>query len=201
LKRKKTLSELRAKVVALPAAVGKPRATLKNPQPYLMEIGDLLVYPMSGRDCINPYFARSEDIRGWRQDGWGAALIIDRGRAFDFLTWYRPLTLAKSVPEKPSVNELKKHPIWFLGGPGTCSVAHFKRMRLEKLGTLPVNMGKRRQRFPEMQAGDKFAIEDISVCYAFDGVDRWQTQPDGTVIPQNYTFISSLTEILETVLA
>ena len=37
---------------------------------------------------------RRSETSAWKgQDGWSAAVIVDRGRAFEFLTWYRPVTL------------------------------------------------------------------------------------------------------------
>ena len=30
----------------------------------------------------------------WIPDGWSAMVIIDRGRTFEFLSWYRPLTIS-----------------------------------------------------------------------------------------------------------
>ena len=55
LKRRRTLEELRVKLVS-PPAVTKSRKTLKEPQPFLMEVGDLLVYPTCQGQSINPYF-------------------------------------------------------------------------------------------------------------------------------------------------
>ncbi len=86
--RTKILAETRARL-AEPQAGGRPRSVLKKPQPLLMEIGDVLVYPTFGGRCINPYFASKElDNKygskhgpvAWKQDDWSAAIIVDRGR-------------------------------------------------------------------------------------------------------------------------
>jgi hypothetical protein len=57
-KRKKMLDELHARLVAPP--VRKPRPVLKAPQPFLMAIGDVFVYPTCAGGCINPYFKSKE---------------------------------------------------------------------------------------------------------------------------------------------
>ena len=67
-----------------------------------MEIGDIFVYPSSRGQCVNSYITSKERMTGWKQDGWNAALIVDRGRACDFLAWYRPVTAAAASVEKPS---------------------------------------------------------------------------------------------------
>ena len=82
-----------------------------------MEIGDVFVYPTCAGGCINPYFKSKEMHKfhhkdgsvswQWKQDGWAAMIAIDRGRAFEFLSWYRPLTLTRATAEKPSLETLR----------------------------------------------------------------------------------------------
>ncbi len=73
-----------------------------------MDVGDLLLYPTCRGEGINPYFQENawSEASGWKGDGWGALLIIDAGRVFDFLAWYRPLTLVAAQPEKPNLERL-----------------------------------------------------------------------------------------------
>ncbi len=104
-----------------------------------------------------------ERIPDWEQDGWGAAIIVDVGRAFDFLAWYRPVTLFAALTAKP-VARLRSLVPWVLKRPGTCSAIHFKRMELEKIGMLPVDGVKLHHLFPEMKAGNYQAINDISIA-------------------------------------
>jgi hypothetical protein len=170
-KRQKMFVELRAQVAA-PVAVSKSRQVLKKPQPLLMEIGDVFAYPTFGGRCINPYFASKEldnkypaeyGSRFWKQDGWSALVIADRGRAFDFLAWYRPLTVSKATAEKPTLAALRGEMIWRLSHSGTCSALHFRRLELEKLGTLAVDEEKLRRSFPNMKPGILAAVQDISI--------------------------------------
>jgi len=168
-KRQKMLLELRQRITA-PAAPRKPRPVLKKPQALLMEIGDVLVYPTFGGRCRNPYFASSEKDRmgtmapAWTRDGWSAMVIVDCGRAFDFLAWYRPLTVSRATVDKPTLVDLRGEVLWRLARPGTCSPVHSRRMGFEKLGVLPIDPDRLRQAFPGMRPGTRAAVSDISIA-------------------------------------
>jgi hypothetical protein len=170
-KRQKMLAELRTRITAR-VAVSKSRQVLKKPQPLLMDIGDVFAYPTFGGRCINPYFASKEldnkypakdGSTVWKQDGWSAFVLVGRGRAFDFLSWYRPLTVSKATAQRPTLAALRGEMLWKLSHAGTCSAVHFRRMELEKLGTLAVNEEKLIRSFPNMKPGILAAVEDISI--------------------------------------
>jgi hypothetical protein len=171
-KRKKILDELHARLIAPP--VSKPRPVLKAPQPFLMEIGDVFVYPTCAGDCINPYFKSKEMYKfhhkdgsvswQWQQDGWAAMIAIDRGRAFEFLSWYRPLTLARATAEKPSLETVRQELLWKLSRPGTCTNTQIKRMEFEKIGVLPIDAARLQRAFPDMKPGTYHAVNDISIA-------------------------------------
>ena len=170
-KRQKMLLELRARIAA-PAVRPSPRPVLKKPQALLMQVGDVFAYPTFGGRCINAYAASPElDRLGtgappWKQDGWAAMVIVDCGRAFDFLAWYRPLTISKAMLYKPALQDLRAVMLWRLANAGTCSPLHFRRMKFEKVGALPVDSDKLRRSFPAMLPGTRAAISDISICNA-----------------------------------
>lgn len=169
-KRRQMLDELRLR---LAAPVGARRGSvLRKPQAYLMEVGDVLVYPTCGGRCINPYFASKAEqtywgdggSKPWKQDGFGAMVIVDRGRAFDFLSWYRPLKISMAIEQKPTVAELRGELLWKLPLAGTCSTVHFKRMELEKIGALSIDTEKFKRAFPNLRPGTAQAIGDISIA-------------------------------------
>ena len=171
-KRKKMLEELRQRLLAPP--VSKPRPVLKSPQPFLMEVGDVFTYPTCGGDNINPYFPSKEMNQfhkkdgsvswQWQQDGWSVAVILDRGRAFDFLSWYRPLTVAEAIAEKPQLESLRQELLWRLNSPGTCTKTHLKRMEFEKIGRFSIDPVKVQRSFPDMKSGTYCAVNDISIA-------------------------------------
>ena len=167
--RRKMLEELRARISA-PLATARPRPVLKKPQPLLMEIGDVFVYPVFGGRCRNPYFATEELDRmgsmapSWTQDGWAAMAVVDCGRAFDFLSWYRPLTIASATEQRPTLEALRGELLGRLAQPGTCSAVHFKRMELEKIGKVAIDGDKLAGCFPGMRPGIRHAVADISIA-------------------------------------
>jgi hypothetical protein len=189
-KRREMLDELRNRIMAQPPT-NKKRTILKNPQPLLMEIGDVFVYPTFAGHCINPYFASKEldnkypaNIYGskvWKQDGWAACVIVDSGRVFDFLAWYRPLTVPAATVAKPDLATSRAGDVrWELENPGTCSAVHFKRLELEKLGAFALDRGKIQQAFPGMKPGKSAAINDISIANKLNvsaGATRPSTPP------------------------
>ena len=178
-KRQKVLEELRTRIVA--PATAKPRPVLKKPQAYLMDVGDVLIYPTCEGHCINPYFASKKRDRSWKgQDGWSSAVIVDRGRAFEFLAWYRPLTLA-AMAGKPALSALRGELLWTLARPGTCSATHFKKMELEKIGVLPVDRNRLIHAFGEVSPGTSAAINDISIANSFNRAPAVRTTEKRTI--------------------
>lgn len=201
IKRRKILAELREKLLSPPAAC-MPRKTLKKPQPLLMNVGDLLVYPTCQGECINPYYKENAlSDSGWKPDGWGAFLIIDAGRAFDFLAWYRPLTLMDSISQKPNIDHILSQMDWVQRNAGTCSASHFKRMQLEKIHHIAIDTHRQRQFFPNLISGFYAAIKDISIADEL-GIGPYRksffsinVQPDGKITLDPFPTIGSLAAI------
>ena len=161
-RREKVLAELRGRLVTSPPS--KARPILKQPQRYLMEIGDCYAYPTSGGAPINPYFPSPDKMPDWYHDGWGVLVIIARGRAFDFLAWYRALTICTAVPQKPTTIPMDASLLWVLRRPRTVTPLHRQRMRLEKLGSVTIDPDKLHSTFPNMKPGIVHAINDISIA-------------------------------------
>ena len=161
-KRQQTLEALRARLTA-PAAPIKPRPVLKKPQTFVMDVGEVFVFPTSGGKGINSYFRSKEEMPGgWIQDSWGALVIVERGRAFDFLTWYRPLTISHAKTEKPSLEQALAEYLWVLKRPGTCPPLHFKRLELERIATVAIDGDKFERAFPARPSGRVYAVDNIS---------------------------------------
>ena len=164
-KRQRNLAAIRAQILAAAATPARPRAVLKKPQPFIVETGDCLVFPTAGGQAINPYFP-SRQAQGFVQDGWGAALVVDRGRTLDYLAWYRMAALRHACADKPSMEQVMQARLAGGIGVGTCSPAHFKRMEMERIGQLAL----RADAIAAIVAGgagagspDMVAIHDISI--------------------------------------
>jgi hypothetical protein len=202
-RRQRLVDDIRIRLTA--AVVPKPRTVLRKPQPLIMDRGDVIVYPTCAGRCINPYFASKDLVphytregpRPWQQDGWAATVIVDCGRAFDFLSWYRPLTLAYARRDKPSIDTLRAGDDWRLESPGTCSPTHFRKMELEKIGSVPVDPERVRAAFGPLRPGISAAVSDISIANRLGAVpDAPRAAPAASARHGRPTAIASLDEIL-----
>ena len=180
-KRAQNLAELRARLLSPVDA--KHRRMLRRPQPFLWDAGEVLVFPTSRGACINPYFRDKRLITGgWTQDGWGAAVIAERGRAFDFLTWYRPLVAMSVERDKPSLENLLARRHWQIERPGTVSRVHIDRMEIERAGVVSVDPSKLHARFPGLPTGRADAVSDVSIANRFRVLEA---RPSLTTVPQH----------------
>jgi hypothetical protein len=201
-KRGKALGDLRARIAGAPVT-SKPRSVIKRPQPYVMEVGALYAYPTLLGEPINPYMSAKYFSRAaWRPDGFGLMLIIDRGRTFDYLAWYQPIVGAVAVPAKPEVCELSPQMYWMLALPGTCSAVHFKKMEMEQIGTLSIDLAEIDKVFSMRRPGAPYAIEDISIANrmtvapkSLAGAGIARGEPYGTGFGSRFVRIQGLSAI------
>jgi hypothetical protein len=161
-RRQKMLASLRQFLTAAPQAA-KRRSVIQSPQPLLMEVGDVFVYPTSLGRCKTYLPAWMRVVPPWEQDGWSATLIADAGHAFDFLAWYRPVTLPTPLNERPDLARLQSASPWILRRPGTASRADLKHLGLEKIGRVPVDSEKLQLSFPSLPSGAGAAINDVRI--------------------------------------
>jgi len=161
-KRQKMLTTLRQFLMAA-SQPAKRRSVIKNPQPLLLDVGDVFVYPTSLGRCKQNCPRGIHVVPAWEQDGWNAAAIVSAGRAFDFLAWYRPLTLASPVSERPDLAQLRSASVWVLKGAGTARTIDLKRLGVEKIGTVPVDSEKLKRAFPGLHSGAGAAISNRSI--------------------------------------
>jgi hypothetical protein len=130
-----------------------------------MNVGDVVVFPTARGNPINPYFPSLEKMQPkWIQDGWGAVVIVEAGREFDFLAWYRPLTVANAMSAKPSLQQLLAKERWALKRAGTCSASHFRKMRIEKIGAVTIDREKLDRCFQKRPSARSDAVSDISIA-------------------------------------
>lgn len=171
-KRRRMLAELRDRLTKPPKPAA--RRLIKAPEPYLFDVGELVAYPTCGGASRNPYSADPQRLktygpRGgeiWTQDGWGAAAIVERGRAFDYIAWYRPIVVRTGFLEHPSIAILQDAE-WLLKLPGTCSRSHHRRIAFDRVGEVSVSLEKLKARLPAGRrwgSGVPNAISDISIA-------------------------------------
>lgn len=204
-KRGAMLSELRSRLVAAPST-SKPRKTIKAPEPFVFETNILYACPVmgSGARVVRKY----PDGSLWIPDGWRQFVILNRGRAFEFLAWYQPLVSKKPVQEKPLISQAEDDLWWQLDSPKTCSARKFSFNEIEAVGPLPIDVAKARDRFPARQRGvylgydgRSAAINDIGIGNSmFPSTDDWHKWylPKGLLPEEGPTMMRSLSEILAT---
>jgi hypothetical protein len=129
-----------------------------------MQAGELYAFPTSGGNAINPYFKSKDRIPNWRQDGWGVFAVIETGRMFDYLAWYRPMTLDGSRPAAPGLADLWREPRWELRRPGTCSRLHATRLELTRLGAVTIDREALAAKFPALPSPREAVIIDKSIA-------------------------------------
>lgn len=206
-KRGAKLAELRARLAAAPRQ-SEPRATIKAPEPYILEMGVLYACPVEGSSCINPYLSKKNlDGSARILDGWRQFVILDRGRAFDYLAWYQPLVCKRPVRERPQLADVVADLWWMLETPKTCPQRHFDRMGIATIGELPIDMDKARARFPKSRRGIVFlgwggrgaAVNDVTIADTMNPSshdwDRWY-EPRGLLPEEGPTMMRSLAELL-----
>ncbi len=165
-KRTAVLDDLQRRILAGPET-SKPRKVLRAPQPYVLEEGGIYIYPTLRGQSINPYMGgRMFDRASWQPDGYGAMLIAERGRAFDYLAWYQPLVAAAGSRSRPNIAGLSREARWVVAEPGTLTAAHYKRMELERLDTIALSKSKVAAVLGERRPIIACAVADISLSNA-----------------------------------
>jgi hypothetical protein len=165
--RARVLAELKKRLTS-PALV-KERRVLKKPQPYVFEVGDVIAYPTSKGRALNPYMTPSDmeqylKAYEWVADGWGLVVIIERGREFELLAWYRMLLLPSPLPDKPTLASLTEDRVWFLEAPGTCSKLDVKRMHFERIGGLHIDPVKVERVFADRESPRGPALDNCAIA-------------------------------------
>jgi len=165
IKRRSMLEDLRGRITA-PIGKAKRRGVLKSPQKLLLEVGEVLTYPVCKGDPINPY-AVGKDwdwVKAWKQDGWGAFVVTERGLVFDFLAWYRPLVLCEPLPVEPTLTDLLAPRMWLSKNAGTLTARHYANMQLRSLGRVLIDAHKLDHFFSRRTTAVSCAVGDISLA-------------------------------------
>lgn len=198
-KRTANLAELRARLAAQPEASAE-RKTIKAPQPYVFELYGVYAYPMRGGEAINPYMTpKYFDRAAWRPDGHGLMLIVRRGRAFGYLSWYVAVKSTECLPAVPDRQALVGGVRWRNPIYGSCSRSHFRKLELSELGVFSLDPTRVDHFFPHLAEGTVQAVCDISIANRM-GLDRHprrdpRRRPDGKVEPIVYPLAPNLVEL------
>lgn len=141
--RAKVLDELAARLRAPRPA--KPRRGAGKPPPLVLATGEIYSFrTMAGR-AWHPY--RLDSAGPFVPDGWGALIVLDTGRAFDWLPWVALAALDVRPDEPPTLAEaihgrLIFHPQTHGAGRFVPKPAHAKGLGLQLLGQVELDAGR-----------------------------------------------------------
>ena len=160
LKKRAVLLEALRMELSTPTA-SRPRKVFKTPEKLLFDVGEVLIYPVGinpnrrsglpgppnpwAREPIDPYGAGSKRLRdrpyysAWRQAGWGAMVIAERGRLFDYLAWYRPVVINRPLVDEPTLADLLAARDWLLRKPGALTARHRDLLQIKSVGRVGVD--------------------------------------------------------------
>lgn len=125
----------------------RPKPAAKKPAEYVVEVGDIYAYPTMEGKAVNAWSSTWEEA-GFQPDGWGALVVLQKGRAFDWIPWVSVAALTVPHERYPSLEDaLKARLLTFdLQTEGAAKVvpklSHFKRMKMELLGQVKLNTKK-----------------------------------------------------------
>jgi hypothetical protein len=119
-----------------PRPVRPPKAAGKPPD-FCMEVGDVLAFPTERGFACSPW--RLPDKGPFVADGWGAMVVLARGRAFDWLPWCALASLAVDPARRPTLEDAREAPLithMQTHGAARCVPrrAHLATMRAEPIG-------------------------------------------------------------------
>jgi hypothetical protein len=165
VKRRKMLEVLCGRITGR-VETKKSRHVLKRPQKLLLTVGEVLIYPTCRGEPINPHAVGKKWawVEAWRQDGWGAFSVAERGLMFDFLAWYRPLVITEPLPSEPILHDLLQPRMWLLRNPGTLTASHYRNMSLKLVGCVPIDPKRLATAFPDRMSAASCVACDISLA-------------------------------------
>ncbi len=98
--------------LAAPVNAGKPRSVLRRRKNFCSKwVRSAPTRCAMASRSIHAVGKQWAWVLAWRQDGWGAFVVAERGHVFDFLAWHRPLVTTEPIDAEPTLAELEKpHP-------------------------------------------------------------------------------------------
>lgn len=141
--RRRVLDELAARLRTPRPARARPVA--KKPPDFVLDVGEVFAFPtMRGYAC-HPYRVASHGP--FVADGWGALVVLARGRAFEWLPWCALASLTVDAARKPTLDAVCGASLLFhsqTDGAGRFvpKRAHATLMGLERLGAFRLDAGR-----------------------------------------------------------
>lgn len=117
----------------------------KKPPDSLFEVGQVFIFPTIRGYACRPYRLSTQDP--FKADGWGALVVLEVGRAFDWFPLCALASLAVNPSKKPSLEAVQEAELIFhpqTHGAARCipKKSDIKLMQLELLGRVSPDKSK-----------------------------------------------------------
>ncbi len=123
----------------------RARKTASKAPDFCMDVGDVLAFPTERGFACSPY--RLPHKGPFVPDGWGAMVVLDRGRAFDWLPWCAIASLTVDPGRRPTLEDATQAQLithMQTHGAARCvpKRAHLKTMGAEAIGRVSLDAGR-----------------------------------------------------------
>ena len=128
----------------------KPRPAGGKPPDFVVDIGEVYAFPTMRSQAFNAWYASWEQAK-FVPDGWGAMLVLDRGRVFDWLPWCAVASLTVDPSREPSLQDAVGARVRTEAGGARCVPRrkHLDKMKMRLLGRLDVDPHKAAKIIPD----------------------------------------------------
>ncbi|HEU4852178.1 MAG TPA: hypothetical protein VFT37_08490 [Telluria sp.] len=142
-KRAAVLEDLEARLRA--PRPSRPAVAAKDPPAFILDVGEVYAFPIMNGRAHSPH--RPAQDGPFVQDGWGAMIVLDRQRAFDWLPWYCAAGLTIDAQRRPTMRDAEQACITTSmhseGANGyNASKAHLRLMQVELIGRVALDPAK-----------------------------------------------------------
>lgn len=140
-KRAEMLAELDRRLKSPRPERARPKAT--KPPDLVVDVGEVYAFPTMRRQAFNAWYASWEQAK-FEPDGWGAMLVVGRGRVFDWLPWCAVASLTVDPSHEPTLDAATSARLCSEAGAALCvpRKTHLAKMRMRLLGRLDLDPKK-----------------------------------------------------------
>lgn len=160
----------------------RPRTAAKKPPAYVVMRGEVYVYPTMNGSAVNTWMS------SWQQanfvpNGWGALLVLEIGRAYDWLQWCAIAALSTDAHQPATMedvlrSELMLHPQTMGAARCVPKKSHLAMMQAHCIGTLDLDPVKV-QPYLSKWSVDHAVGYEWSICSASFSVNIKSSLPRG----------------------
>lgn len=140
----------------------RARSSPKKPPELVFEVGEVYAFPTENGFACSPW--RLPTKGPFVADGWGALVVLDCGRAFDWLPWCALASLNVDPSRQATIEGAKNAKLIFhlqTSGAARCvpKRAHAKTMGLTLIGKLALDAAKVKPHLSKWPINDAIAFE------------------------------------------